>query len=731
MRWFRALIACCCITLLPHGANAAPSPQSISCDAARIVSQYPSLLEAFDYLSMPYARREEVAIEGQSLALQICAPQYQSVTADRLLSVLIEALPRLSSIAGVPLGGGVKRPILIVADEELPPSTNGQLDETGIIRVRNASPERTIIHEGAHYWASEQNFADTWMIEGYADYLTEQVTGRPRMAIMPEASCAGVVLLSWDYDPPQTALCGYVGGAAVFRDLAEMLGPEQLRAALRELRAQSAPIHSWILLVGLERISERDLTSIFVRYQVFPPEYNLQRRSQQWAELRRLRGLAQQLGVTLPQLAGDIDARDYDAADRWLSHLQPFLESAIAVAQRCDGLGLVCERPWLSLPQNPDALDPIAARLVAAQPLLDRYRELRDAAQALGLAPPAGLTQAAVALDATAEPQMRQALATLERGDVFEQQCRKLAAPCSAGWREQWRGGNIALAAGDITKQTAVLSQSMQVEARCSLILDACRAVWHPYMAAGQFVEADTALNKLDDLLDLAAGVEQRCGDMVSTCRDSWQAALRAEQLPGLELRLGHVDTMLARAKQQEMDKLCAGWNCGQAWRAIFRKSGDPQLVSRFLGEAQAALPVLQRAAATTERPSPADPALVWPLAGSATPTLIEQAHLAFEQGDVAGARALADQSLAATSTPRLNRLMAGMPFGITLATVLLIGIFAVAVRRKPRHIRRVAADQALLNELLSQPPQEKQQRTTNIKKDAYSKRWKWVWKNK
>jgi hypothetical protein len=258
----------------------------------------------------------------------------------------------------------------------------------------------------------------------------------------------------------------------------------------------------------------------------------------------------------------------------------------------------------------------------------------------------------------------------------------------------------------------------MQVEARCGLILDACHAVWHPYLAAGQFVEAGTALSKLGDLLDVAVGVEQRCGDMVATCRDSWQAALRAEKLPGLELRLGHVDTMLARAKQQEMDMLCAGWNCAQAWRAIFRKSADPLLVSRFLAEAQAALPMLQRAAAITERPSPADQSLIWPLAEPAMPTLIEQAHLAFEQGDVPRARALADQSLATASAPGLNRLVAAMPYGIALATVLLIGIFAVALRRKPRHVRRAAANQALLNELLSQPPQEKQ-RTTNIKKAA------------
>jgi hypothetical protein len=720
MRWFRALIVCCCLLmLLPRDVDATPPSQSFSCDAVALTSQFPWLQDWLAYLHVPYARQLPVAVEGQSLTLQICAPLNQSITADRLLGALTDALPRLSSAAGVPLGGGVKRPILLVADEQLPPSVSGQIDEAGIIRVRNASPERTIIHEGAHYWASEQNFADLWMIEGYADYLTEQVTGRPRMAILPEATCADVVLLRWEYDPPRTALCGYVRGAAVFRDLAATLGPERLRMALRELHVQSAPIHSWTMLVGLERASDRDLTPIFERYQVFPPEYDLQRRARQWGELRRLRGLAEPLGVALPPIADDIDARDYDAADRWLSRLPAFLEAAGAVAQRCEALALACDRPWLPLPRgNPAALELITARLAAAQPLLDRYRELRETAQAVDLAPPAGLTQAAAALDSLAEPQMRQALATLERGRALEQQCRDLAAPCPAGWRDQWRGGSIALAADDITKQTAVLSQSMQVERHCGTTPDACRAVWHPYLSARQFVEARAALGKLETLLNTAAGVERRCEDVAKICRDSWQIALRAEQLPGLERRLGGIDAMLVRAKQQEIDQSCSGWNCDLAWRAAFRQSADPQAALRLLDEAQVALPTLQRAAAAAPA-SHTDRSSIWPAASPAAPALIEQAHQAFERGDVVRARALAEQSLAAASAPRLNWIAAEMPFGITLTVALLVGVFAITLRRKPLPARRAAANQALLDELLSRPPEAKQRQTKKTKKAA------------
>jgi hypothetical protein len=722
MRWFRALILCgSLLAMLPQAADAAPPSQSIGCDAAALTSQVPWLRDWLAYLSVPYARPLPVVVEGQSLTLQICAPQNQSVTADRLLDRLVEALPTLSGAAGVPLGGGVKRPILIVADEELPPWVNGQLDDDGIIRVRSASPERTIIHEGAHYWANSQNFAETWMVEGYADYLTEQVTGQPRPVNMPDATCAGVVLLNWDYSPPPTALCGYVRGAAVFRDLAATIGADRLRATLRELQAQSGPIHSWTLLVSLERVADQDLTPIFMRYEVFPPEYDLQRRAQQWGELRRLRGLAGSLGVTLPPQIGDsIDALDYDAADRWLSRLPAFLESAVAVAQRCDGLALPCERPWLPLPQDdPRALEPTTARLVAAQPLLDRYRELRDAAQALGLAPPAGLTQKVAAFDATAEPQMRQALETLGRGRAFEQQCHDLAAPCVAGWREQWLGGNIALAADDIAKQTAVLSQSAQVERRCGVALDACHTIWHSFLGARQFVEAGVALSKLDQLLDQAAGVEQRCGDVATTCRDSWQAALRGAELPGLERRLGEIDAMLARTNDQAIAKACAGWNCGLAWRAAFRRRAEPQAVLRFLDEAQAALPSLQNAAATTERVSQADRSFVWPQADQTTPTLIEQAHQAFEQGDVARAKAFADRALATAPMVQPNRLALGIPCGISLSAIVLVGILAIVRRRKPRPARHAAADQALLKELLSRPLEAKSQPKTSIKKAA------------
>jgi hypothetical protein len=718
MRWFRALIICCCLLALLTGrVNAAPSSQSIDCDAGAIASQFPWLRDWLAYLSVPYAQQLLITVEGQSLTIQICAPQTQSITANHLLDVMVKALPKLSYYTGVPLGGGgFQRPMLLVADDALP-FANGAFDENGIIYLRNAIPDRTIVHEGAHYWANEQNFRDLWMIEGYADYLTELVTNKPRATALPSSACEDVVLLYWQYQPHATAECGYVAGAAVFRDLAAQIGAEPFRDALRGLRAHIGPIDSWWLLTGLEESICQDLTPIFLQHHVFPPEYELDRRAQQRSKLCQQQQLAEALKIMLPgQVEHNINARAYDAADRWLSRLPAFLKNAGTVAHSCDTLKLACDRPWQRLPQDdPAALEPITARLIAAQPLLDEYRALREAAQALGLTPPVGLAQAVAALDPIVQGQIRQARATLEHGRALEQQCRTLAAPCRPGWREQWSDGNIALATGNIVSQTEVLSQSVQVEARCDLILDACHTVWHPYLAAGQFVEAHTALSKLGQLLDMAVKVEQSCGDMVMICRDSWQATLRAQQLPGLELRLAAIDKMLMRT--QAVDKICKDWNCAQAWRTVFRKSGDPRLVQSFLDEAQRALPTLQRAAAITGHTRRDAPSPMWPLTGANAQTLIEQAHQAFEQGDATRARALADQSLAAAAAPRLNWRVVAMPGGIILAVMLLVGVFVVARPRKPLRARRAVADLALLNELLSRPPETGKQQTTNVKK--------------
>jgi hypothetical protein len=70
-------------------------------------------------------------------------------------------------------------------------------------------------------------------------------------------------------------------------------------------------------------------------------------------------------------------------------------------------------------------MEPRTTEMLSAQKLLDQYAALRDGAQAIGLKPPAGLTEAAAALHADADMLARLSLALdiLNRGRALEQAC--------------------------------------------------------------------------------------------------------------------------------------------------------------------------------------------------------------------------------------------------------------------------------------------------------------------
>jgi hypothetical protein len=61
-----------------------------------------------------------------------------------------------------------------------------------------------------------------------------------------------------------------------------------------------------------------------------------------------------------------------------------------------------------------------------------------------------------------------------------------------------------------------------------------------------------------------------------------------------------------------------------------------------------------------------------------------------------------------------------GLVRGIILAVALLVGIFAIALYRKPLAARRSAANQALLANLLRRPPgAERQKQISKVHKTA------------
>src|SRR5690606_20119611 len=117
------------------------------------------------------------------------------------------------------LNGSYMRPLVIEPEDKGLFDIDGFFDNVDAIYIPSTSPERMIVHGGAHYWANSHNFAEPWMIEGYAEYLTDLESKLPRPYVDTQ-HCDGKALMEWNLQQRHTLTCEYVIGAAVFHDLA-------------------------------------------------------------------------------------------------------------------------------------------------------------------------------------------------------------------------------------------------------------------------------------------------------------------------------------------------------------------------------------------------------------------------------------------------------------------------------------------------------------------------------
>jgi hypothetical protein len=85
-----------------------------------------------------------------------------------------------------------------------------------------------------------------------------------------------------------------------------------------------------------------------------------------------------------------------------------------------------------------------------------------------------------------------------------------------------------------------------------------------------------------------------------------------------------------------------AGWACARIWRVLFTQGGDARPVMRYLDEDRAALLILSKTAAITGEPASGLGGWLQRLSNPDAPTLLADAHRAFDAGDVAGAQTLA-----------------------------------------------------------------------------------------
>jgi hypothetical protein len=474
MSWLRSLTICCCLLLLiPARANAAPLPQTMICDIGSWFSQLP-----FHISYIPHVQEKQVVIDGDTLTLRICAPQEHEIEADDLLTVMQKALPQLDDRTDLPLSGSAYRPLMIAPDDTHIPSVDDGIDRDGIIYLDHTISDIAMVYEGARYWANDRNFSELWLRAGYSKYLTDLVTRKRNPSVLADGRCDGIALLNWQPEAPATRICGYAGGAEIFHKLTETLGEDKLREALGQLRAESGPIDSWGLLIGLERISGRSLTSIF-RERVFPPALNpqLDQRDALRRRIERATVMAKQSGIKLPASVGEAFNSDAVAgATSLLDRLEPSLELIGAIEGTCGRLTLSCDRYWQPLPETTSDLAALLTRLRASKALLDQYVLLDDNAQALGLKPPAQLAQR-VAIFRPAAGDLRHAHDQLMGGIGLEQRCVTQNLAC-AQWRDLWQKNQVAAVDSILQKSTTMLDDAPALEQFCSGTGWACDSAW-------------------------------------------------------------------------------------------------------------------------------------------------------------------------------------------------------------------------------------------------------------
>ncbi|HWQ12259.1 MAG TPA: hypothetical protein VNL77_05635, partial [Roseiflexaceae bacterium] len=559
----RLLIGILALALLaPIPAAAAPAASFHSCDAM-LVALPPPVREALLRMGGTLTAIDEttVTLGGQQVTLRVCAPAAQRLQALRMLDLIAVALPALERHAGVHDLGGMEREIIILPTAEMDDlGADGVHTDAGVIYLHASSFEWAVVHEAAHYWARPDTFAEGWMVEGYADYLTELAAAElptPLVSPQPDSRCEGVALAA----ERRISRCIYRRGAQVFRDMAAAVGPDLLRTTLRQLSDGRRRVDSWRLMVALELASGKDLSAIFDG-MVFPFGADEVRR---WIELRSALWLAQRLAeaeqLALPEwlALAEADWRrgaipspalqegrpapeaftpEMRDAEALLHPLVAALRQVGEVRQLCARLALTCATPWRPLPTLPEPAAQLAADLTAAIGLLGAYSQLVQEAAAAEVAAPAPLKRIAESLDIGGGHAIQRARDLLPRAVALDGACKAYPAPCAGGWHAAWSSGDLDAVERTVSVLEAVLERARQVEASCGETLEGCRRIWQSALEAGGPPAAEESLAHLEQLRAGAQQVSAACRSLGEECWQVWERPLAAGDLRGAQAAL-------------------------------------------------------------------------------------------------------------------------------------------------------------------------------------------------
>ncbi len=661
-----ALVLIALFALPPRPASA----QNLKCDLASLASKVDLAIGDL------WAGERTVLVEGVPVTVRICAPRAESANAEQLLNLAAQALPVLDELSDARLTGSKFRPMVFIDTATMYSyGADGFINADDLIHLHRRSRDSTVVHELAHYWSSRENFADAWMVEAYAEYLTRlamERLGRPYEGHRLEGVCAGLPLSAWypGMEDPALASCAYSAGPLVLGELAAVVGPDMLRLAIQDLSQRPRGVSSWSLLNYLEAHQPANLTEI-MRGKVFGPEYDLDlaRRATMRDDLARAKQAGAALGVTVQtQIADLIYARRLDEAASQLNALLPMLTAAEALDSRCKAAGLACSQ--LLPAQLPDwshwpALNEL---LTGRLGMIDAYERIGAKAVALGVAVPSALTAAAAGPDPGALTSLQEAEAALVAAESVGLRCGAFAGlDCRGLWAAEWARGESGAVKAKAAELGGLLDDVARMQSRCSA--QACGRLWREALAGAGIGEARLTVGRLTALADRAASVEERCGGPREACRTYWQQALaRGEAQAGAAL--DELGGMLDTRDSLASACVAAGWPCADVWaeRLI---AGGPQAAQAALVAQQRWLPEMQalagRLAKAGERTRVVDGILPGPLTIEGR---LGAARATFAGGDPEGAATLLKQAIEQRETLNL-----AIPWVLGLTGLAALGL--------------------------------------------------------
>jgi hypothetical protein len=222
-------------SLVPRPAEA----QNAKCFISAGLREIPASLR--EIVGLRWVGDREVPVGEHTLTLRFCAPDRNSVDAERMLDLAVRALPVLQDLTDVQLDGSHFRTFYLdERDNLISLGADGYIDEADQITLHAGSRESTVVHELAHYWADRERLREPWLVEAYAEYLTSLAAPRLGVdyaAMPPWPICEQLPLIAWQPRRPGTEVCAYATGQQVLHDLAAAVGEDTLRTGYRQAKS--------------------------------------------------------------------------------------------------------------------------------------------------------------------------------------------------------------------------------------------------------------------------------------------------------------------------------------------------------------------------------------------------------------------------------------------------------------------------------------------------------------